>query len=259
MPVHPSAIVDSRAELDPSVDVGPYCVIGPEVKIGAGTRLMAHVYIEGPSEIGEENLFYPYATVGVASQDLKYKGERAYTVIGNRNRIREFVSIHRGTDGGGLYTRIGDDNSLLAYTHIAHDVQLGSHCVLSNGVTFAGHVTIGDWAVISAHSAVHQFCRVGRHAMIGGFSVVVQDVLPFSLTTGSGREIKLFDVNKVGLERRGFGSETIQALHRCFRLLRDKKLNTTQAVERIRAEVPEIAEREELLEFIAASARGFVK
>jgi UDP-N-acetylglucosamine acyltransferase len=259
MPIHPTAIVDSAARIDPTADVGPYCVIGPDVEIGARTRLMAHVYMEGPTEVGQDNLFYPYCTVGVASQDLKYKGERAYTRIGHRNRIREFVSIHRGTEGGGLVTSIGDDNSMLAYCHIAHDVHLGSHCVLSNGVTFAGHVTIGDWAVISAHSAVHQFCRVGRHSMIGGFSVVVQDVLPFSLTTGSGRDIRLFDVNKVGLERRGFSADQINGLHKCFRLLRDKKLNTTKAVEAIRTEVAAFAERDELLEFIASSERGFVK
>ena len=259
MAVHPSAIIDPQASIHPDADIGPYCVIGPDVKIGAGTRLMAHVYVEGPTEIGSDNLFFPYATVGVASQDLKYRGERAFTYIGNRNKIREFVSIHRGTEGGGLNTHIGDDNSLLAYCHIAHDVQLGNHCVLSNGVTFAGHVTIGDWAVISAHSAVHQFCRIGRHSMIGGFSVVVQDVLPFSLTTGKGREIKLFDVNKVGLERRGFSPDAIQVLHKCFRLLRDKKLNTSMAVEAIRAEVPATVEREELLDFIATSSRGFVK
>ena len=259
MPIHPSAIIDPQATVHPNADIGPYCVIGSEVSIGAGTRLMAHVYVEGPTEIGDDNIFFPYASIGVASQDLKYRGERAFTYIGHRNRIREFVSIHRGTEGGGLTTRIGDDNSLLAYTHIAHDVQLGSHCVLSNGVTFAGHVTIGDWAVISAHSAVHQFCRIGRHSMIGGFSVVVQDVLPFSLTTGQGREIKLFDVNKVGLERRGFSADAIQALHKCFRLLRDKKLNTTKAIEAIRAEVPEVPEREELLAFIASAERGFVK
>jgi len=259
MSVHPSAIVDPRASIHPSAEIGPFCVIGPDVQIGAGTRLMAHIYVEGPTEIGEENLFYPYSTVGVASQDLKYKGERAFTRIGHRNRIREFVSIHRGTEGGGLHTTIGDDNSLLAYCHIAHDVHLGNHCVLSNGVTFAGHVTIGDWAVISAHSAVHQFCRIGRHSMIGGFSVVVQDVLPFSLTTGSGRDIKLFDVNKVGLERRGFSPDQIQALHKSFRLLRDKKLNTSMAVAAIREQVVETAERQELLAFIATSERGFVK
>ncbi len=259
MAVHPSAIIDPQASIDPDAEIGPYCVVGAEVTIGARTRLMAHVYVEGPTEIGEDNLLFPYSTVGVASQDLKYQGERAFTYVGNRNKIREFVSIHRGTEGGGLNTRIGDDNSLLAYCHIAHDVQLGNHCVLSNGVTFAGHVTIGDWAVISAHSAVHQFCRIGRHSMIGGFSVVVQDVLPFSLTTGQGREIKLFDVNKVGLERRGFSAESVQVLHKCFRLLRDKKLNTSKAVEAIRAEVSETEEREELLTFIASSTRGFVK
>ncbi len=259
MPVHASALIDPQAAVHPEADIGPYCVVGPEVSIGAGTRLMAHVYIEGPTTIGDDNDFFPYSTVGVASQDLKYRGERAFTQIGNRNRIREFVSIHRGTEGGGLTTRIGDDNSLLAYTHIAHDVQLGSHCVLSNGVTFAGHVTIGDWAVISAHSAVHQYCRIGRHSMIGGFSVVVQDVLPFSLTTGQGREIKLFDVNKVGLERRGFSAEAIQALHKCFRLLRDKKLNTSKAVDAILTEVPDLPERAELLAFISSSERGFVK
>ncbi len=259
MPVHPSAIVDPAARIHESADIGPFCVIGPEVEIGARTRLMANVYIEGPTVIGEDNVFFPYCTVGVASQDLKYKGERAFTYIGSRNRIREFVSIHRGTEGGGLETRIGDDNSLLAYCHVAHDVHLGSHCVLSNGVTFAGHVIVGDWAVISAHSAVHQFCRVGRHSMIGGFSVVVQDVLPFSLTAGSGRDIKLFDVNKVGLERRGFSPERIQGLHKCFRLLRDKKMNTTAAIEAIRTEVSDFAERAELLDFIATSERGFVK
>ncbi|MBM3761454.1 MAG: acyl-ACP--UDP-N-acetylglucosamine O-acyltransferase [Acidobacteria bacterium] len=259
MPVHATAIVDPAAVIHPTADIGPYCVIGPDVEIGERTRLMAHVFVEGTTRIGADNLFFPYATVGVASQDLKYRGEQAFTYIGDRNRIREFVSIHRGTEGGGLETRIGSDNSLLAYCHVAHDVHLGDHCVLSNGVTFAGHVTVGDWAVISAHSAVHQFCRIGRHSMIGGFSVVVQDVLPYSLTTGSGRDIKLFDVNKVGLERRGFSAEQIQALHKCFRLLRDKKLNTTKAVEAIRAEVPELAERDELLEFIASSQRGFVK
>lgn len=259
MPIHSTAIVDAMAEIDPTAEIGPFCVIGPEVAIGPRTRLMGHVYIEGPTEIGSDNVFYPYASIGVASQDLKYHGERAYTVIGNGNRVREFVTIHRGTEGGGLYTRIGDENSLLAYTHVAHDVQLGSHCVLSNGVTFAGHVEVGDYAVISAHCGVHQFCRIGKHSMIGGYSVVVQDVLPYSLTTGQGRDIKLFDVNKVGMERRGYSSDQIQALHKSFRLLRDKKLNTSKAVEAILAEVPETAERAELLEFIRTSTRGFVK
>lgn len=259
MAIHPSAIVDASAQVDPSADIGPFCVIGPEVSIGASTQLMAHVYVEGPTRIGAGNTFYPYCTVGVASQDLKYKGERAFTEIGDGNRIREFVSIHRGTEGGGLYTRIGDENSLLAYTHVAHDVQIGSHCVLSNGVTFAGHVTVGDWAVISAHCGVHQFCRVGDHSMVGGYSVVVQDVLPYSLTVGHGREIKLFDVNKVGLERRGFSPDAIQTLHKAFRFLRDPKLNTSKAVEAMREELTSGPELESLLEFISTSSRGFVK
>jgi UDP-N-acetylglucosamine acyltransferase len=259
MAIHPSAIVDPTADIDPSAEIGPFCVVGAEVSIAASTRLLGHVYIEGPTRIGSGNTFYPYATVGVASQDLKYKGERAFTEIGDGNRIREFVSIHRGTEGGGLYTRIGNENSLLAYTHVAHDVQIGNHCVLSNGVTFAGHVSVGDWAVISAHCGIHQFCRVGAHSMIGGYSVVVQDVLPYSLTVGHGREIKLFDVNKVGLERRGFSPEAIQTLHKAFRFLRDPKLNTSKAVEAMREELASGPELEALLDFIASSERGFVK
>src|SRR5436853_512023 len=182
MPIHPTAIVDPRARIHDRAEIGPYCIVGAEVEIGSGTRLMASVYVEGPASIGEENIFYPYTTAGVAAQDLKYKGERAETHIGSRNRIREFVTIHRGTEGGGLVTRIGDDNLLMAYVHVAHDVQLGHHTVLANGVTLGGHVLVGDWAVIGAFSGLHQFCRVGRHAFVGGYSVITQDVLPFSMT-----------------------------------------------------------------------------
>ena len=257
MPVHPSAIVDPAARVAETADIGPYCIVGAEVEIGAGTRLMAHVYLEGPTRIGADNIFFPYSTVGVASQDLKYQGERAETRIGSRNRIREFVTIHRGTQGGGLVTSIGDDNLLMAYVHVAHDVQIGNHAVLANGVTLGGHVTAGDWAVIGAFTGVHQFCRVGRHAVIGGYSVVTQDILPFSMTV-SEREIKVFGANRVGLERRGFASETIEALQTAMRLLTRAGLNTSQAVERIRAELSG-AEIEELVAFIAASERGFVK
>lgn len=258
MPIHPTAIVDPAARIDESADVGPYCVIGPEVEIGARTRLMAHVYVEGPTSIGEDNQFFPFSTVGVASQDLKYKGERAQTRIGHRNRIREFVTIHRGTEGGGLLTAIGDDNLLMAYVHVAHDVRIGSHTILANGATIGGHVTVGDWAVIAAFSGVHQFCRIGRHAMVGGYSVVTQDVLPFSMTV-SERPIKVFGANRTGLERRGFSSETIDQLHKAFRLLTRSGLNTTQAIERIRQEIPSCPEVEELLDFIQASERGVIK
>ena len=215
---------------------------------------MAHVYIEGPTWIGEDNIFYPYSTVGVASQDLKYRGERAETRIGSRNKIREFVTIHRGTEGGGLLTSIGDDNLLMAYVHVAHDARIGSHTVLGNGVTVGGHVTVGDWAVVGAFSGVHQFCRIGRHAMIGGGSVVTQDVMPFSMTV-SERDIKTFGANLTGLERRGFPEATRNALRkRPSACSTHAGLNTSQALERIRAEIPACPELDELLDFIESSA-----
>src|SRR3954470_4332157 len=258
MMIHPTALVDPKSQIAETAEIGPYCIIGAEVEIGAGTRLMSHVYVEGPTVIGEDNLFYPYSSVGVASQDLKYKGERAETRIGHRNRIREFVTIHRGTQGGGLVTTIGSDNLLMAYSHVAHDVTIGDHVIMANGVTLAGHVSIGDWADISAFVGIHQFCRIGRHAFVGPYSVVVQDVLPYSTTVGK-REIGVFGANRIGLERRGFETPVIEALQTSFRLLTRSKLNTSQAIERIRAEVPPCAEVDELLEFIRTSDRGVVK
>jgi UDP-N-acetylglucosamine acyltransferase len=189
---------------------------------------------------------------------LKYKGERSETHIGNGNRIREFVTIHRGTEGGGMVTSIGDDNLAMAYVHVAHDVHVGNHTVLSHGATIGGHVVVEDWAVIGAQSGVHQFCRIGRHAMIGGYSVITQDVLPFSMTA-SAREVHIFGANRTGLDRRGFPAATIDGLQKAFRLLTKSGLNTTQATERILAEVPETPEREELLAFLRTSERGFVK
>ena len=258
MPVHPTAIVDPNARIADAAEIGPYSVVGAEVEIGPGTRLMAHVYLEGPTWIGEDNIFYPYSSIGVASQDLKYKGERSETRIGHRNKIREFVTVHRGTKGGGLVTRIGDDNLLMAYVHIAHDARIGNHTVLGNGATIGGHVLVDDWAVIAAFSGVHQFCHVGRHAMIGGYSVITQDVAPFS-TTVSPRDVKVFGANKTGLERRGFPSAAIDHLQKAFRLLASSKLNTTQAIERIRDEIPSGPEVDELVEFIQASERGVIK
>jgi UDP-N-acetylglucosamine acyltransferase len=258
MPIHPTAIVDPQARLAETADIGPYCIVGADVEVGAGTRMMAHVYLEGPTTIGEDNIFYPYSTVGAASQDLKYKGERAETRIGHRNKIREFVTIHRGTQGGGLMTSIGSDNLLMAYTHVAHDVSIADHCILVNGVTLAGHVTIGDWAELSAFVGVHQFCRIGRHSFVGPHSVVTQDILPYAVAV-TEREMKVFGANRVGLERRGFPTDAIERLQTSFRLLTRSQLNTSQAIERIRAEVPSSAEVDELLEFIRASQRGVVK
>lgn len=258
MPVHPTAIVDPSARIAATAEIGPYCVVGAQVEIAGGTRLMANIYVEGPTWIGEDNIFYPYSTVGVAPQDLKYRGEVAETRIGKRNKIREFVTIHRGTTGGGLVTRIGDDNLLMAYVHIAHDAQVGSGVIMGNGATLAGHVSVGDCAVIEAFSGIHQFCRIGRYAFVGGYSVITQDVLPFSSTV-SERETRVFGANRVGLERRGFSTELIEQLQTTFRLLTRAGLNTSQAIERIRAEVAPSAELEELIEFIASGKRGFVK
>ena len=258
MPIHPTAIVDPAASIADTADIGPFCVIGADVHVGMRTRMMGHVFVEGPIEIGDDNLFYPYSTVGVAPQDLKYKGERSETKIGHRNLIREFVTIHRGTEGGGMLTSIGSDNLLSAYTHVAHDVRIGNHTVLSHGATLGGHVSVDDYAVVGAYCGIHQFCRVGRFAMIGGYSVVTQDVLPFA-TTVSSRENKIFGANRVGLERRGYHDDVIEPLQTAFRLLTRAGLNTTQAIERIKTELPRTAELTELLDFIAQSERGFIK
>ncbi len=258
MSIHPTAIVSPHARIHETAEIGPYCIIGDQVEIGARTRLMANIYCEGVAAIGEDNFFYPYSTVGVASQDKKYRGESAETRIGSGNTIREFVTIHRGTQGGGLVTEIGDGNWIMAYVHVAHDVHVGNHTILGNGVTFAGHVTVEDHANIGAHSGVHQFCRVGRHAIVGGYSVVVQDVLPFSNTV-SDREIRVFGANRIGMERAGFASETIEGLQTAFRLLTRAGLNTTQALERIQSEVPETPELLELVRFIRSSQRGVIK
>jgi len=258
MPIHPTAIVDPGSQIDATAEVGPYSIIGPNVEIGARTRLMAHIYMEGPTSIGEDCIFYPYATVGVASQDLKYKGERSETRIGHRNRIREFVTIHRGTEGGGMLTSIGDDNLLMAYVHVAHDARIGSHAILGNAVTMAGHVTIEDWVIIEAFSGIHQFCRIGHHAFVGGYSVITQDVMPYSQTV-TPRDSRVFGANKVGLARRGFSTETIDGLQKAFRLLTRSQLNTTQAVEKIRQEVAPSPEIDELIAFIESSERGVIK
>jgi len=258
MPVHPTAIVDPSARIHPSADIGPWCMIGPEVEIGARTRLMANLVVDGPCVIGEDNVFFPFATVGVASQDLKYHGERAYTRIGNRNKIREFVTIHRGTEGGGLVTSVGDDCLLMTYAHVAHDCRIGNHVILGNSVGLAGHVTVEDWADVSPFSGVHQFCRIGKHAFVGPYSVIKQDVMPFSLTSNQP-EVQVFGANNIGLNRRGFEKSAIESLQTSIRLLTRAGLNTSQAVERIREEVPHCAEVDELLEFIASSQRGVIK
>jgi UDP-N-acetylglucosamine acyltransferase len=258
MPVHPTAIVDPAACIHDTAEIGPYCIVGAEVQIGARTKLMANLFVEGPTVIGEDNVFFPCSTVGVASQDKKYKGERAFTRIGSRNSIREFVTIHRGTEGGGLHTEIGDDNLLMTYTHVAHDCRIGSNVILGNSVGLAGHVIIEDWADVSPFSGVHQFCRIGKHAFVGPYSVIKQDVMPYSLTSNQP-EVQVFGANSIGLSRRGFDKAAIESLQTAFRLLTRAGLNTSQAIERIQAEVEPCPEVEELISFITSSQRGVVK
>ena len=258
MAIHPTAIIDPHAEISPDAEIGPYCIIGAGVAIGACTRLLAHVYLEGKLTIGEDNTFYPYCSCGVAPQDKKYKGEPSETRIGTRNSIREFVTIHRGTEGGGMITSIGDGNLLMAYVHVAHDVSIRNHTILANAVTFAGHVVVEDYANIGGLSAIHQFCRIGRYAMVGSYSVIKQNVLPYSITA-SDHHVEVYGANRIGLERRGFSSDAIETLQNAFRILTRAGLNTTQALTRIEEEVPRTNEVQELIEFIRTSRGGFIK
>jgi UDP-N-acetylglucosamine acyltransferase len=258
MPIHPTAIIHSKTTIDADADIGPYCVVGSDVQIGARTRLMSHVVLEGKLSIGEDNVFFPFCSCGVEPQDKKYRGEASETIIGNSNSIREFVTIHRGTEGGGMRTVIGDFNLLMAYVHVAHDVIIHNHTILANGVTFAGHVTVEDYANIGGLSAIHQFCRIGKYSIVGSRSVIKQNVLPFS-QTASDHESKVYGANRIGLQRGGFNPEAIEPLQNAFRFLSNSGLNTSQAVTRIEQELPQTPEVKELLDFIRSSERGFVK
>jgi len=254
--VHASAIVAAGAVVPDSCAVGPYCAVGADVVLGEDNVLISHVVLDGHTRIGARNTFHPFSAIGVTPQDLKYRGEPTATEIGDDNTIRENVTISRGTTGGGGITRIGSGCLLMASVHIGHDSHVGSHCILANAATLAGHVVIEDYATVGAFSPVHQHCTVGRYAFIGGGTIVTQDVLPFSKTSAR-RENKAFGVNSVGLERRGFSPERIRALQRAFRLLLVSKLNTTQAVEKMRElEGEDVAI---LVGFIERSERGVIK
>ena len=256
MSIHPSAIVAPGAQIPASCTVGPFSTIGPEVVLGEECNLISHVVLDGRTRIGARNTFFPFCSIGVAPQDLKYKGEPTLTEIGDDNTIRESVTISRGTVGGGGITRLGSGNLLMTCVHIGHDSQVGSHCILANAATLAGHVVIDDYATVGAFSPVHQHCTVGKYAFIGGGTIVTQDVLPFSLTS-CRRENKAFGINKIGLERRGFTPERLQRLQRAFRLLLAAKMNTTQALEKIRAmEGEDVAL---LAAFIERSHRGVIR
>ncbi|HET9480264.1 MAG TPA: acyl-ACP--UDP-N-acetylglucosamine O-acyltransferase [Candidatus Polarisedimenticolia bacterium] len=255
--VHPTAIVSPEAELGEGVEVGPFAFVGPRVSLGPRCHVGAHAVLEGPAEIGAGCRIHPYALIGSAPQDLKYKGEETRLVVGEGNTFREFVTVNRGTAGGGGVTRVGSGNFFMAHAHVAHDCQVGDGTIFANAATLAGHVEVGDGATVGAFSGVHQFCRVGRHAFIGGYTVVTQDALPFVKTVGNRAEA--YGINTIGLERKGFSPESIQALKQAYRLLFQSKLNTSQAVERIDKELSAFDECRYLVSFIRSSTRGIVK
>jgi UDP-N-acetylglucosamine acyltransferase len=252
--IDPAARVDPAADLGAGVKVGPYSVVGAGVRIGAGTIVESHVVIDGDPTIGRGNHLYPFASVGLAPQDLKYRGEPTRLEIGDRNTVREFVTLHRGTTGGGGLTRIGSDNLFMAYTHVAHDCLVGSHTIFANGATLAGHVEVGDYATIGAFSGVHQFCRVGIHAFLGGYTVATKDVLPYSKTVGN--RARIYGVNSLGLARRGMSPETIVAIRAAYRVLLQSRLNTSEAVARLESSTPLVPEVAELVRFIRTAQRG---
>ena len=255
--IHPSAVVSTTARLGHDCHIGPYSIVGDEVELGEGVRLESHCVIDGRTTIGEGTQIFPFVSIGLESQDLKYKGEPSQTRVGKRNRIREFVTIHRGTAGGGMLTQTGDDCLFMAQAHIAHDCIIGNGVIMANGATLAGHVAIDDLANIGAYSGVHQFCRIGREAYVGGYSVVVKDALPYALSVGN--HARCYGLNKVGLKRRGYSQQDIDTLHHAFHLLLSAKLNTSQALERIREEIQGSPQVEELVRFIKASERGVIK
>ncbi|MFY9664154.1 MAG: acyl-ACP--UDP-N-acetylglucosamine O-acyltransferase [Candidatus Cybelea sp.] len=254
--LHPTAIVHPAAEIGKNVEVGPFCVVGEHVSIGAGTILQAHVIVNGWTEIGADCLLYPYSTIGAASQDRKYAGERAYTRIGNRTIVREYVSIQRAT-GHDEMTAVGDDCLLLAYTHIAHNCILGNGVTMSNLAQLAGHVNVGDYVTIGGQTGVHQFTRIGRHAMIGGMSKCIKDVPPFFLVEGNPCEP--YGLNSVGLRRAGFSGEERNEIKRFYKLLYDPKLNVSQAIEAMKEEVRSNPGREIIAFLEAPSQRGVLK
>jgi len=259
--VHPTAIVDRTAELAAGVSVGPYAVIGAGVTMGEGTSIGAHCIIEGPTVIGRDNRIFPHAAVGGAPQDMKYRGEPTQLVIGDRNTIREFCTVNRGTTQDSGVTRIGDDNWIMAYVHIAHDVQVGSRTILANNATLAGHVHVGDWVIVGGLSGVHQFCKIGAHAMTGFQSHVSQDVPPFMMV--SGHPLAEHGFNVEGLRRRGFSRERIAQVKRMHRLLYRDGLTLEQsraAIEALRGSVEGgDGDVRLLLDFLSEARRGIVR
>jgi len=256
--IHPQAIVAAGAKVGAGTRVGAYAIVGEDVELGEGCVLHAHAVVQGPSRIGRNNIFYSFCVVGGDPQDLRFRGERTELTVGDGNTFREYVTITRGTAGGGGKTTVGSGSLFLASAHVGHDCHVGDHTLFVNGATLAGHVTVEDYATIGFQSPVHQFCRVGRYAYIGASTVITQDVPPFSRVV-TERETKSYGVNSIGLERKGFSEERLKVLGRAFRLLLRSKMNTTQALAKMRESLGESEDVQELIRFIETAERGIVK
>ena len=257
--IHATALVAPGAVLGEGVCVGPYTIIGPSVRIGEQTNIGPHCVIEGDTRIGRDNRISGQSSIGSAPQDLKYRGEPTWLEIGDDNTIREFVTINRGTVGGRGKTRIGSHNLLMTGVHVAHDCLVGDHVIMANAATLAGHVDIADFSTVGAFTGVHQFCRIGLHAFIGGYSVITRDALPFVKTVGDRNDAKTYDINSIGLERRGFTRERIDALKKAYRILVRKGIKVKEAVEQVRVQGLETDDVAVLISFIETSERGFIR
>jgi len=255
--IHTTAIVDKKAAIDEDVVIGPFSIIGSGATIRKGSRIMSNVIIEGNTEIGEECTVYPFTSIGLPPQDVKYRNEETGVRIGNKNIIREYTTIHRASVGGNGVTVIGENNFLMAYVHIAHDSNIGSHVIMANAATLAGHVTVEDHAVIGGLVAIHQFTRIGAYSMVGGFSGIGQDIPPYMIA--SGARAKLFGLNTIGLKRHGFSDTTINELKKAYKILFREKRTLKDAIKRVQTELPYTDEIKHLIEFIEKNRRGICR
>lgn len=258
MGVDPTSVVEPGARIPASTRVGPFCFISGDVELGEHCELVSHVVLAGPARIGSHNRIFPFASLGLEPQDISFAGEKTRLEIGDHNSIRESVTIHRGTAKGGGVTRVGSHTLIMAYSHIAHDCLVSDGVILANGATLGGHVHVGQFAVVGALSAVHQYCRVGKYAFIGGGTIITRDVLPFARTVAA-RDAHAYGLNTIGLQRRGFSAERLRSLHHAFKVLLASKLNTSQALERLRSEGDQGEDVTLLIDFIESSQRGVIK
>lgn len=255
--IHKTAIIDAKAELDAGVEIGPYCIIGPQVKIAKNTRLAPHVVIDGWTKIGEGCRIFQFASLGAIPQDLKYKGEESWVILGNNNTIREFVTIHRGTAQSGGKTIMGDNNLLMAYSHVAHDCKIGNQVILANAATLAGHIEIEDYAIVGGLVGIHQFLRLGRHCIIGGGSGVNQDIPPYMMA--NGQRAKLYGVNNIGLKRHNFSPEAVSNLKKAYHIIFRSGLTIKKALDQVQTEIKNSPEVDHLISFIKSSEKGITR